>query len=58
MVNVEGSVKRAELEFKKEAWMQAMNDIKTAAHFWDIIISKKIQTNSNLLSTYGKSGSN
>lgn len=43
MIDAIKSCKRAELESKKKAWRQAMNNIKTAAHFSDIITLEKIK---------------
>lgn len=35
--------KRVELGFTKKGWMQAVNDIKTAAHYSNVIILEKNQ---------------
>lgn len=43
MVDIMKSGKRVKLEFKKKAWIQAINDIKIAADFLDIIILEKIK---------------
>ena len=43
MVDAVRSGKRAESGFKKEAWTQAMNDVKTAAHSSDVITPEKIK---------------
>lgn len=39
------SGKKTELKYKKKAWIQAINNIKTAIHFSNIIILEKIKNN-------------
>ncbi len=43
MVDVVRNGKKAESGFKKEAWTQAMNDVKWAAHSSDVITPEKIK---------------
>lgn len=43
IVDAVRSGKRVELRFKKKAWTQGINDIKTAVYFSDIIILEKIK---------------
>lgn len=43
IINIMKSDKRAESRFKKEAWMQAINIVKMATHFSDIITLEKIK---------------
>lgn len=43
MVDVVRNGKRAETGIKKEAWTQAMYEVKRAAHSSDVITTEKIQ---------------
>lgn len=43
MIDAVRNDKRVELKFKKEAWTQAINNVKTAVHFSNVITSEKIK---------------
>ncbi len=43
MVDAVRNIKKTESRFKKEAWTQAMNDVKRAAHSSGVITPEKIK---------------